>query len=252
MPSEAICKTCQTPLQGSICHNCGQRQIDKRWSLSILGTQFLNQLTNIENGFTYTIKGLFLFPGKLITDYWEGRTVKYYNPFRYLIILTAINVILAYWLNIDDILEPFFESSINSQDMLAESREKADQAFDSRMNLLVILLVPVHAFMTWLLFHNSKKNYAEHIIMNSFIAGQHAIIGTLPIVVLYLVPGTVSFFPLAGLLLGAIYNSYLYIQTFNERWWLAILKALAVGIFGIIVFSMFIILSSNLAMAMAR
>ena len=86
--------------------------MDERWSWTKLTHQFFTQITEIDRGFLYTVKGMFLFPGKVITDYWECRTVNYFNPFRFVIIWVAINIIFSFWLGIDDYMQQNLEPAL--------------------------------------------------------------------------------------------------------------------------------------------
>ena len=78
----SICINCQSILGGHICHECGQKRLEQRWSTPGLIRQFFEQLTNLERGFLFTIKELLVNPGQVVHNYWKGKTIPYYNPFR--------------------------------------------------------------------------------------------------------------------------------------------------------------------------
>ena len=247
-PPSSNCKNCNTQLLGPICHQCGQKAIQKRWSLPILSKQFVAQVTNIERGFLYTTKMLFKAPGKLISDYWNGRTVNYYNPFRYALILVTLTLLINLWLGIDDLLQASMEPRVVQDSFSLEQIQTADKQFNSWLNILVLLLIPFYALMTHLLFKKHGQNFAEHLIMNFFIAGQQSLISCFTQFIFYFFPSLIAGFMVFNWLVGLVYNSYVYRQTFKEAWSKTILKAFVVGVLGILVFFGLIIFASTLAL----
>ncbi len=245
------CKNCGTPLSGPFCSKCGQRQITQRWSVPVLSQQFIHQLTNIEKGFLFTVKALFVFPGKMMRDYWQGKTVIYYNPFRYLLIWTTINLLISFWLGIDDMLQAALQPASLEASVGVERLQSADQQFDSWMNFLVLLLIPVISWVTLLLFKKKGYNYAEHLIMNAFIFGQQALLSTFTQFIFYFFPILFSAYFGFYFLLGLLYNTYVFTKTFREPWWIVLIKALVIGIAGILTLFLLVGLFSVLAIAIS-
>ncbi len=229
------CINCREILQGPVCHNCGQKVIDKRWTVKGLTTQFLQQLTNIEKGFTHTAVMLFKAPGKLITEYWRGKTLPYYNPFRYTLILVAINILTSIGLGIAEMIQRDFSSFENDSEFSSQQMLIAEQDLWNWLNLLVLLIIPAVALMTFLLFRSKKKNYAEHLIMNTYIYGQQSLITIVTNLIFVVFPSLFSGYMVFNFLIGLAYNSYIYMRTFKEAWWLVLIKALVVGVVGLIV-----------------
>ncbi|MBT8219481.1 MAG: DUF3667 domain-containing protein [Bacteroidia bacterium] len=245
------CANCGNQLYGFICHECGQKQVSERWSTPILVQQFIHQITNIERGFVFTIKELFKSPGRLIHNYWKGITVIYYNPFRYLLIWTAINLLITFWLGIDDMLQASMEPDFIEEQLGAEKMESADQQFDSWMNILVLLLIPIISVVTKWMFKNAKKNYAEHLILNSYIFGHQALITSITQFIFYFLPGLFSIYIVFNFAIGWIYNSYIFYNTFNEKIGTVVLKALVIGILGMLAFFVLVVIFSGMALLLS-
>lgn len=243
------CKNCGVQLQGQVCHNCGQPQVVERWSTAILFQQFINQLTNIEKGFLFTAKELFAHPGRLMHDYWRGKTVVYYNPFRYLLIWTAINLLISFWLGIDDMIQESIQPASVEENFGETRMLAADQKFDSWINFLILLVIPVLALMSYWMFKKKGQNYAEHLIMNSYITGQQALLSSFTQFIYYFIPALFSGFFVLNFLIGLAYNTFVFTNTFKERWWIVLLKALLIGIVGLIVYGLLVFLFSALAIA---
>ena len=241
------CSNCKTPLQGPICHQCGQKYRAERWTMEVLLRRFIRQLTDIEKGFLFTIKMLFTAPGELVKDYWKGKTVNYYDPFKYLLIWTAVNLAVSFWLGIDDMLQQSLQPIAIEQNLSAAEIEAADQQFDSWLNVLVLLLIPIFSFFTQKLFSGGKYNYAENVIMNAFMFGQQSLISSFTQLIFYWFPSLFVFYIAFNFSMSLIYNTYVFKQVFQENTWATLLKALLIGILGLIVFGMLIGLASMVA-----
>ena len=244
------CANCKELLHGEFCHRCGQKNRNKRWTIGLLIEQFIRQITNFEKGMLRTVKSLFTEPGQLITDYWKGKTVNYYNPFRYVLIWVAINVLVSFWIGLDDLIQQSVQTQIiPKQD--AGTMEVADKTFDSWLNFLVLLMLPVFSFLTYKFFPKKKKNYAEHFIMNSFMMGQQSLITSFTNLIFPIIPFHMAFFMIFNFLIGLAYNTYVFKQVFEEKWWKVIGKALILGLMGLLVFGVIIEIASRIALAIS-
>ena len=50
---------------------------------------------NIDSGFFFTIKELFIRPGYMINDYITGKRIRYFRPLQMLFVLGAVYVLLS-------------------------------------------------------------------------------------------------------------------------------------------------------------
>ncbi|MES2760512.1 MAG: DUF3667 domain-containing protein [Pseudomonadota bacterium] len=75
----ANCANCQTPLTGSFCHACGQRDHVHR-SLLHLGEEFLHGLLHFDAKAWRTLPLLIAKPGKLTREYIEGKRTRFVSP----------------------------------------------------------------------------------------------------------------------------------------------------------------------------
>ena len=53
-----LCKNCAAPLEGPYCSQCGQKALTERITLSYIIRSFAEALTNVEQGFWYTMRTL--------------------------------------------------------------------------------------------------------------------------------------------------------------------------------------------------
>jgi hypothetical protein len=78
-PAHGHCANCQTPLTGSFCHACGQRDHVHR-SLLHLGEEFLHGLLHFDTKAWHTLPLLAARPGKLTREYVQGKRTRYVSP----------------------------------------------------------------------------------------------------------------------------------------------------------------------------
>ena len=244
------CRNCEAVRHGPVCHVCGQQETPLRWNTRILLRQFAEQLTNIEKGFLATALKLLVAPGELIHGYWNGRTVNYYHPFRFVLIWVALNFLVNFGLGIDDLLQDALQPAFIEDEFSESQIGSMDQRFDSWLNIVVLLLIPVNSLFTRLLFRRREKNYAEHLIMNSYMIGEMAAVSTFTQIIFYLVPGLFPMYLLFNFLVGLTYNTWVFFRVFKEKLITVFLKALVFGVAGALIFLGFVSLAGILAMLM--
>lgn len=88
-----ICKNCKAEFTGNFCFNCGQAANTSRLTWSSVMNNIFGGITNIANGFGFTILELFTRPGYMINDFIHGKRVIYVKPFQIMFVLAAIYAI---------------------------------------------------------------------------------------------------------------------------------------------------------------
>jgi len=86
-------------------------------------------------------------------EYIEGHRIKHQKPFSMFFICTTAAALIFYWIN--TALIKYYQVG----------DESAAAFFQHYMVMLQIILLPVYAGITWLIFNNSKYNYAEMLIL---------------------------------------------------------------------------------------
>jgi hypothetical protein len=163
-----ICVNCSTEHNGNFCPNCGERsQVPKITFSSILNNAFAT-ITNMDKGFLFNVKNLFLHPGQLISDYLRGKRKQIFNPISFLIISVTV------YLVVDSLVKvPVTGDKIESEiyDVGYQSGRFIKLYFKYFWLLSIIWL----SVSTRIFF--GKYNYAEHLALNSFVIGQATLVG---------------------------------------------------------------------------
>ncbi len=167
-----------------------------------------------------------------------------------MLIWTAINLLINFWLGIDDIINEQMQPPSLEREFGAVELEAADQHFDNWLNALVIVQLPVFALLTKWLFSKANNNYAENLILISFLMGEQAVISSFVQFIFYFIPLLFIIFIPFTFLWGWAYNTYVFQRVFKEKTWTTTLKALLIGVIGIIVFFGLITLAQEVALAL--
>jgi hypothetical protein len=160
-----ICKNCGTNFEMNFCNNCGQKcykKIDKNYSKE----EFQYAFIHTNKGFFYSIKKIIQNPGKTARTFIEGSRVQHYKPLALLLILTSISsLMLLKLIKIQDIMNDFYKSN----KMNSAFQTDVNNLTYSNQSLLMMFLVPIFAFCTYLVFKKCKHNYYEHVVMNAYV-----------------------------------------------------------------------------------
>lgn len=135
---------------------------------------FLNAF-NVERGLIYTLRNLFINPGELIRNYLGEGRYKVVNPFRLLILTTAVSLLVMY---ISD-----FQSVFNEmEEGFSKGFDKSETGYINEImfdwyNLFMWLTIPVFGLCTFIFNKKSGYNYAESlVVMTFYLSGMNLLI----------------------------------------------------------------------------
>lgn len=93
------CLNCETPLNGSYCHSCGQKNIPKKLGIVQLVLLFFGEFFNYDGRFFRSIRLLTTQPAGLSLAYRDGKRSNYVNPIRFYLFTSAIYfLVVTFWL----------------------------------------------------------------------------------------------------------------------------------------------------------
>ncbi|MFT4095121.1 MAG: DUF3667 domain-containing protein [Niabella sp.] len=159
------CKNCGRLYSGNFCPQCGQsaheKRIDARWLLHDVP----HSVFHIDKGFFYTLKSLFTHPARMVKEYLEGKRVKYFRPFAYVVLMTTVSSLVV------ESLQTVTESVLlkKAPAVLVTHNESF---FAHYFSLLIFMMIPLAALITWLSFYTRKYNYWEHFLINTYLSAQ--------------------------------------------------------------------------------
>src|ERR1700730_15650741 len=94
---DKTCLNCGFTVEERFCSRCGQENIEPKESFGHLVGHFFADITHFDSKFFMTVKDLVWKPGFLTKEYAEGRRMRYLNPIRMYVFISAIFFLVIYW-----------------------------------------------------------------------------------------------------------------------------------------------------------
>jgi hypothetical protein len=160
-PSSEACANCNAAIQQgqNYCPNCGQKAPTPRLSVHEIGAEFVHALAHVDRSVLSLIWLLLLRPGAVARDYVSGRRKRYFGPFAFLVVSVAFtSAVIA--------ISGFEAVSADAPNSLATFLQH-------HINLLFFVEVPLLAAACRLIGFREPFNYAEYLVLTSYIAGLH-------------------------------------------------------------------------------
>jgi len=162
------CLNCGHEYQGKFCSQCGQKSHTARITLGSILHDIPHSVFHLDKGFAYTFIQLLTRPGKAMRDYIDGKRMPHYSPFAYLFILSAASSLMSHLRNY------YFETYRNI--IIRPSAHvlfpEVAHFFRQYLGLMFCLLIPFISFWSWLFNRDSKYNYWENLVMNTYLIAQ--------------------------------------------------------------------------------
>lgn len=153
------CKNCGAENSAPYCSSCGQKRIERRFTLRAIFIELFNSITNIEKGFGRTCIDMIRQPGVLINKYLQGATRDYFKPFRFAFIWATISALLLIYSGVFEEQQMASISWMGEPEMSPEELEvnqMIQEKIRSFMSFIVLSIVPFNAFGSFLLFRKFK------------------------------------------------------------------------------------------------
>lgn len=217
-----ICKNCESIFEGNYCSQCGQKNIEGRFTIKEIVHNFFHNFTHIDSGILFTLKELYIRPGTVVKEYIEGKRKKYFNPFQYLILIVAVSMFLTIKFSLlGPKPDPSMLSSANDDQRFVYLIR---YYFYNYFNLILFLIVPVSAFFSRMFFRKSGYNYSENLIFNSYIAAQRTFTFVLLSPFIYFLKNIWFVFIGIYYIFWLVYFIYAFRQFFGEKLPVTIIK----------------------------
>lgn len=222
MNETLVCPNCETVYEGNFCPNCGQKTIHGRYTLHGLVSEVFHSTFHVEKkGLPYTVKELTLRPGIAIKKVIDGQRLSLYPPFKYLVLIGAIIVILSLryrFFHNEELTSAGAETY--SIGILQENKDFFDAFFqfgEDKATLLNLVAIPIFSVFSYLFFMSSGYNYAENLIMNTFITAQQLLFLLILVPFIEFLPGTKHILIPAYTAIVVLYNIWAYVQFYGSN-----------------------------------
>lgn len=177
------CKNCNQNLDGNYCKNCGQNVDTHKINVHFLWHDIQHGLFHFDNGIFYTVKELFTRPGNSIRGFIEGKRVKHLKPFSFVITVATFFGLLYHYFHIDPTVSI---STIAEADVKRFDLRKINEWISTHYALSSLLFIPLSSIGSYLAFKKTGYNFVEHLVLNTYLAGQRIMLKLIFFPLLYL------------------------------------------------------------------
>jgi hypothetical protein len=130
-----------------------------------------DQFVHFDRGFLFTIRELMLRPGHSVREYLAGKRVQHVKPIKFLFWSTATSFFINHFLGFQSrLLQRLEEAEQHTAEQQA-TNEKLANFLTTHPNILMLMIIPTIALVSWALFRKRQYNYAEYFTMNAYLMG---------------------------------------------------------------------------------
>jgi hypothetical protein len=164
MSHNTHCLNCNEAVSQKFCPNCGQKTDTHRITFKhLVFHDIIHGVWHFEKGILFTLKEAITRPGKAALDYIEGKRIRYYNVFYLALILIGLNIFVLHYYDI------LAKEYMPQMEKLSNEVDKLDVFFENYSKLLLLGLLPLFAFNSFVLFKKRKLNFSEHVIISGML-----------------------------------------------------------------------------------
>jgi hypothetical protein len=203
---------------------------EPRFTLLYILKDFFYNLVHLERKrYFYTAYDLTVSPGKSIQKYLDGYRQYLYQPGEYILLTGAIITFLTVRYNF---FANEFTSNISSNQFLLENRDFFSAFFlyaEEYVTIVNVVAIPGFSLLSWLFFINTHHNFAENLIMNTYITAQQLLFLVLLVPFIEFMPFVKSEMIAFYNIFIVLYNVWVYFEFFQEKWHTKLLKCIAIN-----------------------
>jgi len=176
MSASTTCTICQTKQQGTYCHNCGQRYLGRRVNTWDVIGGWLSGLLAPERSLLGTFRQLLINPRYIVENYWSGFRGYYLSPSQ----------LVVYMLFVFGLHLALVNQNILGMEVNVSGVSDSLKAFLSPQLVLFLLMIPLLALSTAVVYYRQKHSFPEHFTAAIYLFALWAILFTLLCDILYL------------------------------------------------------------------
>jgi Protein of unknown function (DUF3667) len=156
-----ICLNCDNNFEGLFCNLCGQKAATHRFTMHEWLHEIPHSILHVDSGFFLTMKTLFIRPGDAIREFLRGKRKLLFSPFLYVLVLCGIFVVV----------KSFFVKELKPIDF-TDAAKLIETISEQYYKLFVIASIIPLTIASYLVYFKSKYNFAEHLVLNSYLIAQ--------------------------------------------------------------------------------
>jgi len=217
------CKNCGQHFKGHFCNSCGQPASTHEINFHFLWHDIQHGLFHFDKGIFYTALQLFTRPGHSVREFIQGKRVKHFKPISMVILLASVYGLLSHSFHIN-VVTDIKISGVGNEVIQAE---QIKEWMDTHYAWVSLIMLPFYSLGSFIAFRKQGYNFVEHLVLNSFLAGQRLFLHIAVFPILYLLSTSPNYKSFTDFLAFAdfILIFWAYTQFFNTLskikvfWW---------------------------------
>jgi len=229
------CKNCKSYLQydNDFCGSCGAKIVGNRLTIKGIFREVKEEYLVHDNKLFLTFWHLLVKPEIVIQGYIDGIRKRYLNVIAYVTVsltILGVYVFLVKNFYIDETLTEGFNSGLlggkSVEELTPEQKKKFIETskqfsdlmgkFFDYLGLITIVTTPINALASYLVFIAKRKhNYAEHVVINYYMAAQASITQTLILILTLPLWGNSPIIAATVAFLAIVYQGYVLKRIYN-------------------------------------
>lgn len=284
--TETNCLNCGAEVLGKFCPECGQENIETRENFFHMMGHFLADYFHFDSKFFRSLIPLFIRPGFLTKEYWEGRRSHYIHPLRIFFFITILFMISTSFfykkfgnefkskiMTPDSTLIALDTTYLNSlsdtaklyipshHDSLTVKEIKEEKVRDVRqmskinkgidnvfvnLKYVTFFLLPVYALFFKILYRRRRPFYVDHLIYAMHLLTFAYCLFSVTLLLPWIFPMGIETMRQISVGIILIYIGFSLHYLYHQPWWKTLLKTLIAG-FLLVFTTMFVIMGVAVA-----
>jgi hypothetical protein len=179
-----------------------------RLTIRLVLREAVQRLFDVDRGWLRTVRELTLGPGAMIRRYVEGQRTVYTNPFAYLVVGSAVSILVQKIVGFQDRMVSTAQASTLDSPLQMEFVNRfTELVFQNGLFLAIGMLVPM-AVLARLFFRKSGYNLAECFVFALYTGGHLALLGVVLVPLYMLLPPSNLIQGVVGLAVAVVYSVY--------------------------------------------
>lgn len=158
LPGETVihCKNCGSVNSGRFCSNCSQSSDTGVITIAGSFSNLFSHVTDLDSKLFYTLRQMFLNPGKASLSYVLGQRVKYVHPIKYFIIAMGLNLLAISEMQVQGAIAASKLQLPEFINIPEKEKQAIAQWVIQYIHLLMVTLLPIYGYFLSLLFGKKR------------------------------------------------------------------------------------------------
>ena len=179
-----------------------------RLTMALVLREIVERFFDVDKGWLRTARDLTLGPGAMIRRYVQGHRKVYANPFAYLVVGTAVNIMTQKVVGFQERMVATASGNVTDSPLQSEFINRFTELISQNAPYVSIGIVVPLALLVRLFFRRSGYNLAECFVFALYSVGHLSLLGFVLLPLYMLLPPSAAIQGIVGITVAIIYTVY--------------------------------------------